>query len=612
MTTMFVGKLILFFCLAGAVFGLGERETDSSSTEPLSAPKEARALNTLDLSPNSTVTTSNSTVTTSNSTVTPTNSTVTPTNSTVTPTNSTVTPTDSTVTPTNSTVTPTNSTVTPTNTTVTPTNKTPTGSPTNTTTTGIPTNTTTTGIPTTKTMEPTTIPPSKPNPCDPTPCKGGSQCQLGYNSSVTCFCQVGQAYTKGKCEEAKVFVGSLTLTRVQFTKDMEDPLSQDFYNITSSISSEMKNVFQTEDATYIESKVRNIRKSSGEEARTIWSFKNTGVNAAVEIIFNSSSLQTDERVTKQIKTAISNCQAPDSCAGSLFQGAAYKETNLCNFVLSPCEKTSTTCTPTVGGAECKCQTGYISIPFFSKECKACESGKRAEGDKCVDCTFGYSGFNCNESWKLMLVIVGSVLGALLLISIILLPIVAQKKPKKSSNKSSKNAEPPSYISPYTAKGFGGSDSNNGGVANVGSGFAGIPKIPRAMSNSNNWNRGSNLEMTESGSRQALVPRASNGGVGNYQNPDTQNYNTRNPYQSRGQDNIPYQTQGQDNISYQSRGQDNPYQSRGQDNPYQSRGQDNPYQSRGQDNPYQSRGQDNPYQSRGQDNPYFTNDNGRRN
>lgn len=99
-----------------------------------------------------------------------------------------------------------------------------------------------------------------------------------------------------------------------------------------------------------------------------------------------------------------------------------------------------------------------------------------------------------------------------LLNLMCIVVFYRTSKKSSSKKSSKNAEVPTYTSPYTAKDFRASALTNGGVTNVSSGFAGVPKIPRAMPNNNSWDRGSNLEMTESGSRQALVTRGDKGGV----------------------------------------------------------------------------------------------------
>ncbi|XP_032358444.1 protein HEG isoform X2 [Etheostoma spectabile] len=141
-------------------------------------------------------------------------------------------------------------------------------------------------------------------------------------------------------------------------------------------------------------------------------------------------------------------------------------------------------------------------------CIACPSGQKAEGsEKCVNCPFGYSGFTCKESWKLVLVIVGSVLGGLLLITLILLPIVARKYSKSSIiNKNTDIGK--SYIShpPANKPLVNGSliNSQATSVNRQANGLkdfanAGVPRIPRATTTS--WNSGTNLEMTPNTSRE---------------------------------------------------------------------------------------------------------------
>ncbi|XP_028424537.1 uncharacterized protein LOC114548708 [Perca flavescens] len=193
-------------------------------------------------------------------------------------------------------------------------------------------------------------------------------------------------------------------------------------------------------------------------------------------------------------------------------------------------------------------------------CIACPSGQKAEGSKkCVNCPFGYSGFNCNESWKLVLVIVGSVLGGLLLITLILLPIVARKSSKKSSkmNKNADSGKP--YIShPPANKPLVNSNLANSQQTSVNrqanglSAFAnaGVPRIPRAAT-TNSWDSRTNLEMTPNTSRQNLIPEGRN---------------------SR------YYDDHDDNLYAQARPQTNPYaQNRPEVNPYaQNQGHRNPY------------------------------------
>jgi len=230
-------------------------------------------------------------------------------------------------------------------------------------------------------------------------------------------------------------------------------------------------------------------------------------------------------------------------------------------------------------------------------CQACPSGKKADEDLtgCVDCPFGLSGFDCEEYWKLALVIVASSLGGLLLIMLIVLPLVARKPSKKKSKKSADNGVKNDYESTSELKKGPKEPFVNNAVKAPAAG--GVPRIPRASANSG-WDRGTNLEMTPSNSRQNLVPMGGN--MRTYEDPDEM----RAPY--RAQTN-PYPGNA---------GQTNPYaQSRAQTNPYtQNGGQTKPYApNRAQTNPYdQSRAQLNPYaQSRGQTNPYYTHDDGRR-
>ncbi|KAM4524092.1 uncharacterized protein PAE49_000556 [Odontesthes bonariensis] len=192
------------------------------------------------------------------------------------------------------------------------------------------------------------------------------------------------------------------------------------------------------------------------------------------------------------------------------------------------------------------------------------------------CSFGYSGLNCEDNWKLLLTIIGSVLGGLLLITLIVLPVVALKSKKKSSKKSKNEDIGKPYISHSPAKAplVNSSYSNGvapsiGGPANGLSANLGAPRIPRATTTSG-WGSGTNLEMTPSNSRQNLIPMGSNSKLNNDRD-DMFSYS---------------QTRPQTNLYAQSRPQNNPYA-----------------QSRANINPYA--------ESQGQSNPYFTSDDGRR-
>uniref|UniRef100_H3C2V4 Uncharacterized protein n=1 Tax=Tetraodon nigroviridis TaxID=99883 RepID=H3C2V4_TETNG len=196
--------------------------------------------------------------------------------------------------------------------------------------------------------------------------------------------------------------------------------------------------------------------------------------------------------------------------------------NLCSD--DPCDLTSARCNATDGSLDCTCNNEYIPSIYSDRACVACPSGQQAVDGRCSDCPFGYSGFNCAENWKLVLVIVGSVLGGVLLITLIVLVTVTVRSRKHSKSSSADIGKPHAgYSSPSRPQ------VHNGQHAPA---VAGMPRIPRATANKG-WNGGSDLEMTPSTSRQNLISERSSN------NPYSQNRPQSNPYTAnRGHDN-PY-------------------------------------------------------------------------
>ncbi|CAK6971024.1 mucin-13b [Scomber scombrus] len=379
---------------------------------------------------------------------------------------------------------------------------------------------------------------------------------------------------------------------------MADKTSLKFQNTSKEISDALNEIFHTEGG--IPTVVKLWPILGKVRSRSI-SF----VGATVEIFFKTDSAIDTSRVDTLMGEAI-ECDKP-----CILAGAGYTASDLCAQHPDPCDKETANCTAEDGTFYCTCLDGYIHSNFSDRMCQACLSGQQANGnDSCIDCSYGYSGFNCNESWQLVLVIVGSVLGGLLLITIILLPIIATKGSKKISKKKKNKDTGNDYVNTSPAKAplvnslaISHAPSVNGGSGNGLTNFAnaGVPRIPRATSN-NSWDNRTNLEMTPSNSRQNLVPVGRNQHL--YENRDDTN---SSPYAQR---------RPQDNPYAQSRTQDSPYaQSRPQSNLYaQNRPQNNPYApNRPQSNPYaQNRPQSNPYaSSQGMTNSYYVHDDGKR-
>uniref|UniRef100_A0A3Q2VJX1 EGF-like domain-containing protein n=1 Tax=Haplochromis burtoni TaxID=8153 RepID=A0A3Q2VJX1_HAPBU len=331
------------------------------------------------------------------------------------------------------------------------------------------------------------------DPCNPNPCGTGSTCEVRYNDTYVCLCLAGDSYNNvsKSCERSKVFPGNLQVKK-PFKDEMTDTTSKEFIETANEIIAELDEVYNEMNG-YSKSIVLKLLPRS-----TRVSGASSEVIASVQIIFEASSEITDDQVVKTL-TECKDCSVIDN---------TFNITNLCDD--APCDEHSTNCKSGDGAFSCICNKGYMQTDYSNRMCIACPFGKELKDNECVTCSFGYSGFNCSENWQLILVIVGSVLGGLLLIAIILLPVVATQKSNKISKKSkSAEMEKPytnlsSAAQPVASNKFGHSQGVSfNGSANGNSGFqnGGVPMFPRAGNPTNSMDNRTNLEMKPSNSRQ---------------------------------------------------------------------------------------------------------------
>ncbi|XP_075948904.1 mucin-13-like [Anarhichas minor] len=422
----------------------------------------------------------------------------------------------------------------------------------------------------TSTAEPTTTPAPTttklPGACDGKPCYDGSTCEERSNQTFECVCFTGDDYNyiQNSCVRANIFPGQLALPKLQYHENLKTKTSPEFLNASIQINDELSVIFKN--YSFSRSIVLEFKELPSTNSK-VMSRSERGVNATVDIIFNLNAAVTTADIEKEFKDA-------KECEDCLLAGASFDATNLC--LKNPCDEDTTSCLSRDGSYNCPCLPQFIETDLSSRICIACPNGKQVQqvGDSkiCVECSFGYSGFNCQDSWLLTLVIVSSVLGVLLLIALILLSIFAIKSSKKSSKKDTDADMGKPYVNqplvngnlaqshgaPWAARGPANGPS---AVSN-----AGVPRIPRAAT-TNSWD--SNLEMTPSNSRQNLIPVGRNSRLNDQ---DDMNPNA----QVRPQSNLYAQVRPKTNHYAQARPLNNPYaQSPPQTNPYaQSQGHSN--------------------------------------
>ncbi|KAI1896417.1 hypothetical protein AGOR_G00094560 [Albula goreensis] len=362
----------------------------------------------------------------------------------------------------------------------------------------------TTSVPPNITTQPSTTVPSA---CSSNPCPEDSTCVELFRG-FTCQCFAGASFSGEICMPARVFAGNLTLKELEFEKGMENTNSQIFEVTAKKISETMKMA---------------VGHLPGYQRTNVLTLRKGSVVATVDNVFNTTSNVTQEAFNKAFDDYTMSCGS--NC--SLLLGSTFKPINLCELNPAPCDGDTTECNYANGIATCNCKEGYINSAFSNRSCTACPSGEQAVGDKCTSCPFGYSGFNCNDSALLAVVVISCVLGGLLLILLLAFLIYCCRTSKQTSKGES------SFNSPYPDQQTRSTWSNQQ-----------VPKIPRASANTG-WDP-SQLEMTESGSTRALVSkdRPGNGVMASYNvsNDDLRTFTGKDPTR----------------YSYLVQGHDNPY------------------------------------------------------
>lgn len=280
--------------------------------------------------------------------------------------------------------------------------------------------------------------------------------------------------------ETKTFPSSLRVNRT-FVDAMNNPQSPEFRNAANEILIAVNRALLNQ-PNYINSTVLRLTPGS--------------IVASVNSYFQAYSPATQESVASAMDTAIKNATNCGTAECGILAGAQYTVSDLCKGDPAPCDVDTTVCETKDGIAVCTCKPGHVPSPYQTRSCRVCPSGYKAQGNNCVQCSFGYSGFNCDDSSLLALVVVACVLGGLLLI--VILAVLIYICVTRSRRKSNDNH----FNSPYPAEEFRGTWPSQD--------ISHIPRVTLTSTSSNDV-FGNNLEMVEGPGKKGH----SNGMTGSY-------------------------------------------------------------------------------------------------
>ncbi|XP_068543662.1 mucin-13 isoform X1 [Anas acuta] len=297
----------------------------------------------------------------------------------------------------------------------------------------------------------TTTKPSSADPCNTNPCGTNSAKCISLFSDYVCECPYGFYYDSSTCYPGKIFPGTITLAGT-YSKDIETVNSSQYQEMSEKLTAFFEAAFNLTD--YKQTVIVKVDVTTGNTRS-----ENSGVSITVMNIFEKNTKETTETVTNLIREEANR------------SNSAYLYSNTSHCAVFDCDSATTECQESEY-PECKCKNGLSKTEWDDRSCSDCSSDCSAnnnkycaktngvpecycmtnfkrEDEKCVSCPVGYSGQNCENNFELILIIVGTVFGAIILCLVVAVSVVSVRA-KHSKDPEKKSLIKPGHSNPDTS------------------------------------------------------------------------------------------------------------------------------------------------------------------
>ncbi|RLW04843.1 hypothetical protein DV515_00005643 [Chloebia gouldiae] len=235
---------------------------------------------------------------------------------------------------------------------------------------------------------PTDMPPSVPPAdfCHGDPCGNSSATCISLQRNYTCVCQYGFYYNNNGCYKGEVYPATIEV-RASYSDNLQNVNSTEYQYLFDNVSAFFKKAFENL-TDYKETVIVKIQPSN--ESRSSGSLKVTVTN-----LFTWNSAVNADTVRSAVQRAIQN--------NNQSFVSSYEVAKHCGIY--PCDPKTTVCVEGEQFPDCKCKLDL----------------EKKEGDI----------YSCSDS-KLILIIVGTVFGAIILSLVIAISVISVRAKNKQN------------------------------------------------------------------------------------------------------------------------------------------------------------------------------------